>query len=167
MGFFFLSGFQNLPTLDMPLQGTRAALGVHLLTCVIWCIFFPCFLLENIDSCRQVEWERVWERGCCIQHSVHRKFFTVCWMDGRMKPFLVTYNGAFFKLLQKKGLDTEKQTNSHLECHLWKVMTAWSSGLSENVRLCLGSIRKSTEHSHQCLPSSREKGWTREVRIEG
>lgn len=34
-----------------------------------------------------------------------------------MKIFSVTYNGAFLKVLQKKGLDAEK-TRSHLECQL-------------------------------------------------
>lgn len=46
-------------------------------------------------------------------------------------------------------------------------MAAWSSRLSENLRSCLDSIREYTGCNHQCLPGSREKEWSQEMRMQG
>lgn len=66
-----------------------------------------------------------------------------------------------------KRKDRCRKNTLAVECQFRERMPAWSSGLSENVRLCVGSVRKSTGRNHQHLSRSRKKEWPEEVRIEG
>ena len=144
----------------MPLWGSWGTASTHL--CFWACmLFILCWYHRKL---RHAERERAWERGWYIQHKHTESSLQFAeWRE--QWNYWVTYNGVFFRVLQKKGPDPEKETTLGSNASIsWVIKVVWSSRLSGNLRLYSWSIRKCSGHNHDCLPRSREKEWWQEVR---
>lgn len=144
----------------MPLWGSWGTASTHL--CFWACmLFILCWYHRKL---RHAERERAWERGWYIQHKHTESSLQFAeWRE--QWNYWVPYNGVFFRVLQKKGPDPEKETTLGSNASIsWVIKVVWSSRLSGNLRLYSWSIRKCSGHNHDCLPRSREKEWWQEVR---